>query len=36
VLRLQGLLDEPRPGRPRLVTDEKVEAVISKTLEERP
>lgn len=36
VLRLQGLLDEPRPGRPRLVTDEKVEAVIGKTLEERP
>src|SRR5215469_923398 len=35
-MRLQGLLDEPRPGRPRLVTDEKVEAVISKTLEERP
>jgi transposase len=36
VMRLQGLLDDPRPGRPRLVTDEQVEAVISKTLEERP
>jgi transposase len=35
-MRLQGLLDEPRPGRPRLVTDERVEAVISKTVEERP
>jgi transposase len=36
VMRLQGLLDEPRPGRPRLVTDEQVEAVITKTVEERP
>ena len=36
VMRLQGLLDEPRTGRPRLVTDERVEAVICKTVEERP
>ena len=35
-LRLDGLLDEPRPGRPRTVTDEQVEAVITKTLETTP
>src|SRR3954451_14334354 len=34
--RLQGLVDEPRPGRPRTVTDEQVEAVIVKTLETTP
>jgi transposase len=33
--RLEGLSDEPRPGRPRLVNDERVELVITKTLEER-
>src|ERR1039457_708169 len=33
--RLGGLSDEPRPGRPRLVNDERVELVITKTLEER-
>ena len=31
-----GLLDEPRPGAPRTITDEQVEAVIVKTLEEKP
>jgi transposase len=34
--RLEGLVDEPRPGRPRTVTDAQVEAVIIKTLESRP
>jgi transposase len=34
--RLDGLLDEPRPGRPREISDEQVEAVIVKTLETRP
>jgi transposase len=34
--RLEGLLDEPRPGRPRTVSDEQVEAVITRTLETTP
>jgi transposase len=34
--RLDGLTDEPRPGRPRTVTDEQVEEVIVKTLESTP
>ena len=34
--RLDGLVDEPRPGRPRTVTDEHVEDVIVKTLETTP
>jgi transposase len=34
--RLDGLLDEPRPGRPRTVTDAQVEAVITRTLESTP
>jgi transposase len=34
--RLDGLLDEPRPGRPRTITDEQVEQVIVRTLESTP
>jgi transposase len=34
--RLEGLADEPRPGAARKITDEQVEAVITKTLESTP
>lgn len=34
--RLEGLLDEPRPGAPRTITDADVEAVITRTLETTP
>ena len=34
--RLDGLTDEPRPGQPRKISDEQVEAVIVKTLETTP
>ena len=33
---LAGLLDEPRPGAPRRIGDEQVEAVVVKTLESSP
>jgi hypothetical protein len=34
--RLKGLNDEHRPGRPRTITDEDVEKVITATLEQEP
>lgn len=34
--RLDGLHDEPRPGKPRTVSDDDVERVVVKTLEETP
>jgi transposase len=33
---LDGLHDEPRPGKPRSIGDEQIERVIVKTLEEQP
>jgi len=35
-VRLEGLHDEPRPGTPRTISDDDVEALIVKTLEETP
>jgi len=35
-LRLDGLLDAPRPGAPRTIDDARVEQVIAMTLEQRP
>lgn len=34
--RLDGLVDEPRPGAPRTISDEQVERVVTKTLETKP
>ena len=34
--RLDGLLDEPRPGGPRSITDAQIEQVITRTLETKP
>src|SRR3954464_7092422 len=34
--RLDGLYDEPRHGTPRQISDEHIEQVIVRTLEERP
>ncbi len=33
---LDGLVDAPRPGAPRQITDEEIERVIARTLEETP
>jgi transposase len=33
---VEGLLDEPRAGAPRTVTDEQIEDVVVKTLESKP
>jgi transposase len=33
---LDGLLDEPRPGAPRTIDDEKIEEIVTLTLEEAP
>lgn len=34
--RIDGLLDEPRPGKPREIGDDEIEALITKTLETTP
>jgi transposase len=34
--RLEGLVDEPRPGAPRKITDEQIEQVVVATLERAP
>ncbi len=35
-LRADGLLDEPRPGAPRRVGDDRIAALVDRTLSERP
>ena len=34
--RITGLLDEPRPGAPRKISDEQVEQVVTQTLKAMP
>jgi transposase len=34
--RLDGLLDEPRPGAPRRILDDRIEKILAKTLESTP
>jgi transposase len=34
--RADGLLDEPRPGKPRMLDDERIEQLIVTTLNEQP
>lgn len=36
VRRMAGLLDEPRPGAPRSISDKQVEEVVTRTLESMP
>lgn len=36
VQRVEGLRDDPRPGAPRTIEDERIEAVITRTLESQP
>ena len=36
LLRVDGLLDEPRPGTPRRLSDAAVERVLARTLESQP
>ncbi len=35
-MRTDGLLDDPRPGAPRKITDEAIEALLTRTLESTP
>ena len=35
-LRLDGLADEPRSGAPRLIADEKIAEIVTRTLETKP
>jgi transposase len=35
-LRLDGLVDEPRPGAPRKISDAEVERIVTQTLESKP
>jgi transposase len=34
--RVDGLLDEPRPGKPRTISDERIERLVATTLNEMP
>jgi transposase len=34
--RLDGLIDAPRPGAPPKVTDDQIERLVAKTIEEKP
>jgi len=34
--RLDGLIDDPRPGAPRKITDDLIEQLVTKTIEEEP
>lgn len=34
--RIEGLLDEDRPGRPRMIADDQIATVIERTLRSKP